>query len=60
MVAKETTKDTATLREMSNEEIRDVFKALNLPLAPPNLPAPKREPLILFHITGDSPPLERT
>ena len=47
-------------KEMTDQEIRDVFKALKLPTGPASQPPAAQQPqapVIHFRITGDSPPL---
>jgi hypothetical protein len=42
-------------REMTEEEIREIFVKMGLPLDAPAEPQSKIEPVISFEISGDTP-----
>jgi hypothetical protein len=42
-------------KEMTEEEIREIFVKMGLPLDAPIDPQPKIEPVISFEISGDTP-----
>lgn len=43
------------VREMTDEEIIDVFETLDLPLTPPAPTPQEAKPLLFFPVSGDSP-----